>query len=153
MFCGFSMPISCAVCLHFLQYNDMTYVSLQTLYLLICWQLLSSLSLPLACIIVMNSICCHFQTFCMGVLCHCWNDPCPGCLFLCHIVYSLWTWLYFTVQKAAHLYHPPSCQHACFCSLAVCPWPVLLVFIYTTVKFAYKDDWRSSDWFPFFRAW
>jgi len=51
-----------------------------------------------------------------------------GVFFLCHIVYSLWTWLYFTAQKAAQLYHPPSCQHACFCSLAVGPWPVLSDF-------------------------
>lgn len=34
--------------------------------MLICWQLLSSVSLPLACIIVMNSICCHLQTFLWG---------------------------------------------------------------------------------------
>lgn len=69
------------------------HMSVFRLYLCICWKLLSSVLLALACNVVMNSICCHFQTFFMRVVCHCWNDPCPGCL-VCHIVYSLWTWLY-----------------------------------------------------------
>jgi len=138
MLCG--MPISCAVCLLFPQYNDMTYVSLQTLYLLICLWLLSSLSVPLACIIVMNSICCHFQTFCKGYFVIVKMIHVLGVFFLCHIVYSLWTWLYYTAQKAVHLYHPPSCQHACFCSLAIRLWHVLLDFTYTIVKFASKGD-------------